>query len=61
MMGALYTEIDFLSVTGDWLDNSGLTTLIKNAGLVRLGVVQSLLSWHLVVRTKYSHQITVYI
>ena len=59
MMGPLHTEIAFLSVVEDWLENSGGTTLIKNAGVARLGVAQSLLSWHLVVRIKYSHQITV--
>ena len=59
MMGLLQTEIGFLSVIVDTFENSQWTTLIQNNGVTRSGAVQSLLSRHQIVRTKYSHQVTV--
>lgn len=32
MMGLLHTEMAFLNVIGDWLENSRLTTMIQNTG-----------------------------
>ena len=58
MLGPLHIEMAYLSALGDWLENSGWTTLIQNASVTRSGVAESLLSGHDVVRTKYCHQIT---
>lgn len=60
MMGLLHTEMAFLNVIGDWLENSGLTTMIQNTGVAKPGVAQSLLSGQSVVRTKYFHKFNVY-
>lgn len=60
MMGLLHTEMAFLNVIGDWLENSGLTTMIQNTGVAKPGVAQSLLSGQSVVRTKYFHKFSVY-
>ena len=57
LMGLLRTEIFFLSVIGDRTENSGWT-MVQNAGVIRSGIAQSLLSGHDVVRTKHSHQVT---
>ena len=58
MMGALHIEMAFLSTLGDWVEDSGWTTLINNAKVARAGVAQSLLTGHDVARTKYSHEVT---
>ena len=59
MMGPLHTEMAFMSVIGDLLEDSGWNTILTNARVVRPGVSEALVSAHDVVRTKYSHQVTV--
>ena len=56
-MVALHTEMTYMS-TGDFLANSGWTTLIYNASVARSGVANSILAGHNTVRTKYCHQVT---
>ena len=58
MMGPLHIEMAFMKTVGDFLKDSGWTTLITNVQVAHSGVAESLLSGHDVVRTKYSHQVT---
>ena len=57
MLGALQIEIVLLSCLGDWLQDSGWTTALSNAGVTSSGN-DSLLSGHEVGKTKYVHQVT---
>lgn len=49
----------FLSALGDWLENSGWTTAVMNAGVARFGVAEPLV-WGRSdnARRKYTHQVT---
>lgn len=57
MLGALHIEKSFLSVLGDWVDNSGWTVALSSAKVTLTGN-QSLVSEHDVAKTKYSYQVT---
>lgn len=59
LMGPIHTKMAFLNVIGYWLENSGWTTLIQNAGVTRPGLTQLPLSGYDVVRTNYSHHVNV--
>ena len=59
MMGSLHIEMAYLGAIGSWLERSGWSTLLTNAGVVRPGVAESLHSGKDVGRTKYSHQVTI--
>ena len=54
---AIDIEIVLLSCLGDWLQDSGWTTALLNAGVTSSGN-DSLLSGHEVGKTKYVHQVT---
>ena len=57
MLGALHIEMVLLSCLGDWLQDSGWTTALSNAGVTSSGN-DSILSGHEVGTTKYVHEIT---
>ena len=57
MLGALHIEMVLLNCLGDWLQDSGWTTALSNAGVKSSGN-DSLLSGHEVGKTKYVHQVT---
>ena len=57
MLDAIDIEIVLLSCLGDWLQDSGWTTALLNAGVTSSGN-DSLLSGHEVGKTKYVHQVT---
>ena len=44
MLGPLHAEMAYLSVIGGWLENSGWTYILHNAGVSRSGVADSFLS-----------------
>ena len=54
MLGALHIEMVLLSCLGDWLQDSGWTTALSNAGVTSSGN-DSILSGHEVGTTKYVH------
>ena len=57
MRGAVHIEMVLLSCLGDWLQDSGWTTALSNAGVTSSGN-DSLISGHEVGKTKYVHQVT---
>ena len=57
MLGALHIEMVLLSCLGDWLQDSGWTTALSNAGVASSGT-DSLLSGHEVGKAKSVHQVT---
>ena len=57
MLGALHIEMVLLSCLGDWLQDSGWTTVLSNAGVTSSGN-DSLHSGHEVGNAKYVHQVT---
>ena len=54
MLGALHIEMVLLSCHGDWLQDSGWTTALSNAGVTSSGN-DSILSGDEVGTTKYVH------
>ena len=58
MAGGLHIEMTAFKVIGNWLDESGWTTAIFNAGIATSGVADSLLKAAHVTRTRHAHQIT---
>ena len=56
--GGLHIEMTAFKVIGDWLDGSGWTTAIFNAGIATSGVADSMLKATHVTRTRHAHQIT---
>lgn len=58
MFGGLHIEIAAFKIIGDWLDGSGWTTAICNAGITTSGVADSLLKATHVTRTRHAHQVT---
>ena len=54
----LHTGMAFMSTLGDILKDSGWTTIVSNAQIVRLRVAESIVSGHDVFRAKYIHQVT---
>ena len=56
ILGALHIEMVLHSCLGDWLQDSGWTTALSNAGVASPGN-DSLLSGHEVGKTKYAHQV----
>ena len=58
MAGGPHIEMTACKVIGDWLDGSGWTTAIFNAGFVTSGVPHSRLKATHVTRTRHAHQIT---
>ena len=57
MLGNLHIEMVIFSCLGDWLEDSGCTTALLNAGVTSPGN-DSLYTGHAVAKTKYVHQVT---
>ena len=57
MLSALHIEMVMLSCLGDWLQDSGWTIALSNAGVTSSGN-GSLLPDHDAAKTKYVHQVT---
>ena len=57
MLGALHIKMVMLSGLGDWLQNSGWTIALSNAGVTSSGN-DLLFSGHDVAKTKYVHEVT---
>ena len=58
MFGGLHIEIAAFKIPGDWLDGSGWTTAICEAGIVSSRFADSLLKAMHVTRTRQAHQVT---
>ena len=58
MFGGLHIEMALWSTIGDFLDCSGWTTALCEAGIATAGVADSFLKASHLTRTRRSHQIT---
>ncbi len=58
MLGGLHIEMAALKMLGKWLNGSGWTEVMCNAGVATQGVADSFLSASHVTRTRRAHQIT---
>lgn len=58
ILGGLHTEMAALKTVGDFLDGSGWTTALVNAGITSAGKADSMLHASHVTRTRYAHQVT---
>lgn len=58
MFGGLHIELAVLRTLGKWLDKSGWTTVMINAGVATPGVVDSFTSVNHITRTRRAHQVT---
>ena len=58
MLGGLHIEMALWSTVGDFLDQSGWTTALCEAGVATAGVADSFLKVSHLTRTRRSHQIT---
>ena len=58
MFGGLHIKIAAFKILGDWLEGSGWTTAICDAGIASSGVADSLLKAAHVTRTRHAHQVT---
>jgi len=58
MFGGLHIEMAAFRALGKWIDKSGWTTVLSNAGVATPGVVDSFISASHITRTRRAHQIT---
>ena len=58
MLGGLHIEMALWSTVGDFLDQSGWTTALCEAGVATAGVADSFLKLSHLTRTRHTHQIT---
>ena len=58
MMGSLHIEMHLLKLLGDWLRESGWTTLLLQAEITTSGRAEAMLSGTQVTRTRYAHHVT---
>ena len=58
MMGGLHIEMAAFKLLGDWLNGSGWTNAITEAGLASSGVADSFLRASHLTRTRHAHQVT---
>ena len=58
MMGGLHIEMNLLKLLGDWLRDSGWTTVLTQAGITTPGRAEAILSGSNVTRSRYAHQVT---
>ena len=58
LMGGLHIEMAFLSVLGQWLDESGWSTVMSEAKVVTEGRVQGVEKGSSTARGQWSHQVT---
>lgn len=58
MFGGLHIEMALWSTIGDFLEGSGWTTVLLEAGIASSGVAESFLNASHLTRTRHSHQVT---
>ena len=58
MSGGLHIEMAVLSMLGKWLEGSGWSSALVDAGIATSGRAEALLSAFHVKRTRYAHQVT---
>ena len=58
MLGGLHIEMAVLSMLGKWLEGSGWSSALVEAGIVTSGRAEVMLSASHVKRTRYAHQVT---
>lgn len=58
MFGGLHIEMTAFKVLGKWLDGSGWTEILTNAGVASQGVVDSFIACSHLKRTRRAHQVT---
>ena len=58
ILGGMHTEKMLEDVLGVWLDGSGWTAAVYNAGIASSGVAESLLGSSHITRTRYYHQVS---
>ena len=58
MMGGLHIEMAYLKAVGQWLEGSGWTDSLVDAGLVGSGTADSFLKGAHVTRTRRAHEVT---
>ena len=59
MLGGLHIEMAILNMLGKWLDGSGWSSALVEAGVATSGRAAALLSASHVKRSRYAHQVTV--
>ena len=58
MMGGLYIEMAALKAIGNWLEDSGWTSTLTEAGIASAGKADSFIHAAHVSRTRHAHQVT---
>ena len=58
MLGGLHIEMAVLSMLGKWLEGSGWSNVLVEAGIAASGRAEALLSASNVKHTRYAHQVT---
>ena len=58
MMGGLHTEMTIWSTFGNYLEGSGWTTALIQAGAASSGTAENFLKASHLTRTRYSHQVS---
>ena len=58
MLGVLHTEMAIWKTYGDYLDDSGWTNALTQAGVASPGTADSYLKASRLTRTRYAHQVT---
>ena len=58
MFGGLHIEMAAFKTLGDWLEGSGWTSAICDAGIASTGVADSMIKASHLTRTRHAHQIT---
>ena len=58
MLGCLHIEMTAFKVLGKWLNGSGWTDVMSNAGVATQGVADSFISASHLTRTRHAHHIT---
>jgi hypothetical protein len=58
MFGGLHIEMATLKLLGDWLEDSGWTNALVQAGIASLGTSKSYINVSHVTKTRHAHQVT---
>ena len=58
MFGGFHTELAALKALGSWIEDSGWTTVLVQAGVTTPGTADSFLKTSYVSRTRHAHQAT---
>ena len=58
MLGGLHIEMAAFKALGGWLDGSGWTDCLVQAGVTKVGMADSFLKASHITRTRHAHQVT---